>query len=113
MVPTPLFDSVYAKNLELFGYKAELPGRGSVGSTDIGNVSQVIPAIQPKINISDRDIKGHSIEFVEASCSKQGLDSIVLGAKVLALTALDLIEDPELLKKIKEEHRYMVEHQGE
>lgn len=113
MVPTPLFDSVYAKNLELFGYKAELPGSGSVGSTDIGNVSQVIPAIQPKINISDRDIKGHSIEFVEASCSKQGLDSIVLGAKVLALTALDLIEDPELLKKIKEEHRYMVEHQGE
>ncbi len=113
MVPTPLFDSVYAKNLELFGYKAELPGEGSVGSTDIGNVSQVIPAIQPKINISDRDIKGHSIEFVEASCSKQGLDSIVLGAKVLALTALDLIEDPELLKKIKEEHRYMVEHQGE
>ena len=113
MVPTPLFDSVYAKNLELFGYKAELPGSGSVGSTDIGNVSQVIPAIQPKINISDRDIKGHSIEFVEASCSKQGLDSIVLGAKVLALTALDLIENTELLKKIKEEHRYMVEHQGE
>lgn len=113
MVPTPLFDSVYKKNMELFGEKVSEPLNKSVGSTDIGNVSQVIPAIQPKINISDKDIKGHSVEFVEASCSKKGLDSIVLGAKVLALTALDLIEDPELLKRIKEEHKYMVEHQGE
>ena len=113
MVPTPLFDSVYKKNMEFFGEKVSEPLNKSVGSTDIGNVSQVIPAIQPKINISDKDIKGHSVEFVEASCSKKGLDSIVLGAKVLALTALDLIEDPELLKRIKEEHKYMVEHQGE
>ena len=82
-----------------------------MGSTDIGNVSQVVPAIQPTINISDEPIKGHSKEMVAAACSQKGLDSILLGAKVLAFTALDLIR--ETLKKIKEEHAYEVEHQAD
>ena len=58
-------------------------------------------------------IKGHSKEMVAAACSQKGLDSILLGAKVLAFTALDLIREPETLKKIKEEHKYEVEHQAD
>ena len=113
MVPTPSFDAVYAKNLELFGETADPAGERLMGSTDIGNVSQVVPAIQPTINISDEPIKGHSKEMVAAACSQKGLDSILLGAKVLAFTALDLIREPETLKKIKEEHAYEVEHQAD
>lgn len=113
MVPTPSFDAVYAKNLSLFGETAEPAGERLMGSTDIGNVSQVVPAIQPTINISDEPIKGHSKEMVAAACSQKGLDSILLGAKVLAFTALDLIREPETLKKIKEEHKYEVEHQAD
>lgn len=78
---------------------------------DVGNVTQAVPAIQPSISISDIPIKGHSPEMVEAAASQKGIDSILLGAKVLAFTALDLIENPELLRKIKEQHRYEVEHQ--
>lgn len=113
MVPTPSFDAVYEKNLKLFGETADPAGERLMGSTDIGNVSQVVPAIQPTINISDEPIKGHSKEMVAAACSQKGLDSILLGAKVLAFTALDLIRDPETLKKIKEEHAYEVEHQAD
>ena len=40
-----------------------------------------------------------------------GLRSVALGAKVLALTALDLIESPELLKKIREDHARAVAEQ--
>ena len=43
MVPTPSFDAVYAKNLELFGETADPAGERLMGSTDIGNVSQVVP----------------------------------------------------------------------
>ena len=113
MVPTPSFDAVYEKNLKLFGETADPAGERLMGSTDIGNVSQVVPAIQPTINISDEPIKGHSKEMVAAACSQKGLDSILLGAKVLAFTALDLIREPETLKKIKEEHAYEVEHQAD
>lgn len=112
IVPTPSLDAVYEKHLNEFGEKitrAENPPLG--GSSDVGNVSQVIPTIQPVISITDREIRGHSTEMVEAAKSEKGLESIALGAKVLALTGLDLITDPELLKKIKEDHAYQIKHQ--
>ncbi len=103
IIPTPSFDAVYLKNLislgESLGDKI-FP----LGSSDVGNVSQVIPVIQPMIRISDTPVDGHSIEKREACRSETGLRSIALGAKVLALTGMDLISDPELLRKIQEDH---------
>ena len=56
---------------------------------------------------------GHSIEKREASRSETGLRSIALGAKALALTALDLITEPGLLEKIKADHARAVAAQDE
>lgn len=113
VVPTPLFDEVYEKNLNKFGeYVTEVKGKGVFGSTDVGNVSQVVPTIHPNIKISDVYIAGHSIEFREASKSDLGLNSIGLGAKVLANTALDIILNPDLLKRIKEQHRENIKNQN-
>lgn len=104
-VVTPSFDAVYEKHLNAYGEKVTqpIPAKGG-GSTDVGNISQVVPTIQPHISISDSYIAGHSIEFKEASRSEKGLNSIALGAKVLARTAYDLIVDAELLAEIKAEH---------
>ena len=110
-VPTPLFDAVYEKNLRLFGEEFSPPRGNSLGSSDVGNVSQIVPTIQPHIRISDRPIAGHSPDFVEASKSALGLASIPLGAKALAFTALDLIEDPALFEEIKAQHRQNVNNQ--
>ncbi len=112
-VPTPLFDEVYEKHLNRYGeFIPSEPGHKGSGSTDVGNVSQVVPTIQPSIKISEKYIAGHSIEFREASKSDLGLKSIGLGAKTLAHTALDLILNPELLKKIKEQHAENVKNQN-
>ena len=107
-VQTPSFDDIYFKHVSALNIpekdiSLEIPT--SLGSTDVGNVSQVIPTIQPTISISDEYIAGHSIEFREASKSKKGLASIALGAELLARTALDLITDPALLETIKQEHQ--------
>ena len=110
VVPTPSFDEVYLKNLLSLGEKYEninVP----LGSSDVGNVSQVIPTIQPMIRISDTPVAGHTIEKREACKSETGLSSIALGAKVLALTALDLIQSPALLQKIKQDHAAAVANQ--
>ncbi|MBR0139198.1 MAG: M20 family metallopeptidase [Firmicutes bacterium] len=113
-IVTESFDALFEKNLKLFGLEiTHKKMKVSGGSTDVGNVSQVVPTIQPHLSITDEKIPGHSHEMVAASCSERGLSTIPLGAKVLALTALDLIEDPALLAKIKEEHKYNVEHQAE
>ena len=112
MVVTPAFDAVYAEELARFGEVAQSPAaKKNVGSSDVGNVSQVIPTIQPHIRISPTPIAGHSEDFKRAACSEMGLASIALGAEVLAGTALRLVESPELLARIKVEHAANVKHQ--
>ena len=71
--------------------------KASLGSSDVGNVSQVIPTIQPTVSISDEYIAGHSEEFKAAARSTKGLNSIAIAAELLALTALDLYQKPKLL----------------
>ena len=113
MVLTPKLDQVWADNLKALGHES-LPQSWEVqpGSSDVGNVSQVVPVIQPSLSISDVAIAGHSQDMVEASRSEKGMDSIVLGAIALAWTAIDVMLDPALLQAIKEEHRYNVENQA-
>ena len=110
VIPTPSFDAVYQRVLESMGEEID-PIGNPLGSSDVGNVSQVIPVIQPMIRISDVPVAGHTVEKREACRSEIGLGSIALGAKALALTALELIEDPALLKRIQEEHKAAVEAQ--
>ena len=111
IVPTPSFDALYRTVLESLGEKFEERPLQPLGSSDVGNVSQVIPVIQPMFRISEVPVAGHSIEKREACRSETGLRSIALGAKALALTALALIEDPALLQRIKEDHRAAVQAQ--
>ncbi|MBR4539862.1 MAG: M20 family metallopeptidase [Clostridia bacterium] len=112
MVPTPSFDAVYGKELALLGETMLPPAEGcGIGSSDVGNVSQVIPTIQPTIRIIDHPTPWHSEESKAAAKSEMGLASIALGAKALALTALDLIEDPALLRQIKADHEKAVAEQ--
>lgn len=108
-VITPAFDAVYGKNLESLGETVYAPDpKAGMASSDVGNISQVVPTIQPTISITDVPMAAHTESFRDATCSRKGLDSICLGAKALALTALDLIMDPQLLADIKEEHKKMV-----
>ncbi len=111
-VPTPSFDEVFKKNMNLLGEEVPPVVEGKLGgSSDVGNVTQVVPTIQPHVSIVEEDIKGHSLEMVEASKSEKGLNNMALAAKAMAFTALDLIQDPALLASIKEEHAYNVAHQ--
>ena len=116
MVLTPKLDEIYEKNLNSIGYEVEHlknPYKVMPGSSDVGNVSKVVPTIQTMLSITDKEIAGHSIEMVEAAASPKALEAIVIGAKALALTALDLFEDPELLKEVKKDHKYNLEHSKE
>lgn len=113
IVPTPLFDEVYEKNLNRYGeFIPKIEEKTGKGSSDVGNFSQIVPTIQPYIKISQDFIAGHSIEFREAAKSEMGLNSIELGAKVLASTALDVILNEELLEHIKHQHQLNVRNQS-
>lgn len=113
IIPTPSFDAVYRRVLESLGEVVPPDDNRSLGSSDVGNVSQVIPVIQPMIAISDTPVAGHSTEKVAACRAEKGLQSIALGAKALALTALELILNPALLERIKEDHKAALAAQDE
>jgi len=92
-------------NWEKIGVRVSEVDRESGGSTDMGNVSQVVPAIHPYIAIGPDGMPGHSTEFVKASASEQGHQGLIYAAKGLAMTAIDVFTDPELLAKIKKEFK--------
>lgn len=75
----------------------------NLGSTDMGNVSHVTPAIHPYLSIGDPELAGHSTEFFKAAGSKKGLDTMILAAKALAATALDIMFDDDLLSAVKKD----------
>jgi hypothetical protein len=66
-------------------------------------VSQALPTIHPYIRIAPDGVPGHSREFAEWAKSPLARTGMVAAAKALALTALDLLAEPEGLRKAKEE----------
>src|SRR5574342_637742 len=95
---------LFGRNLERIDFPVDPDdGEAGYGSTDCGNVSQVIPTIHPYIRISPDGIPGHSREFAEWAKSPLARTGMVAGAKALALTALDLLAKPAELKKAKDE----------
>jgi amidohydrolase len=74
------------------------------GSTDMGNVTTAIPGIHPFLSITEEPVPGHSIAFTEAARTPRALETMRMAAKALAMTALDVVTDPALLKRAKEEH---------
>jgi amidohydrolase len=99
----PLADS-YAANLERLG--RHLMDLGHVpaaiaGSTDMGNVSKLVPAIHPMIAAAPPTVPLHSTEFAHWAGGEEGHRAVIDGAKVLAMTALDVICTPELVAAMK------------
>ena len=61
------------------------------GSTDVGNVSHLIPTIQPEIQIGS-NIAAHTPEFAAAANSQYGKDMAIKAVKALTMTVVDLIK---------------------
>jgi hypothetical protein len=63
-------------------------------STDMGNVSQQIPAIHPYIGIGSLPAVNHQPDFAAAAVTPAADRATVDGACALALTLLDAASDP-------------------
>lgn len=97
------YDAVFKEELERLGEYVSTEERNGLGSTDAGNISQVVPTIHPYIQIGPESLVAHTDEFREAAKSPKGDEALILGAKGLALTALRLVTDRDVLAEIKEE----------
>lgn len=104
MVPsTPLADR-WAKHVRTLGIEVmQSVDDERMGSTDMGNVSQIIPAVHPYIAIAPEGTPGHSTAFRDAAATPEALANALAAAKALALLVVDLLSDPELLARAQAE----------
>lgn len=106
MVPSTVLADLFDANLATLGREVQLPEPNErMGSTDMGNVSHVVPALHPYIAIAPEEVAGHSPEFRAASASPEGHAGLLDAAKALAMTAVDLFSNPSLVDAAWEEYR--------
>ncbi|MBX3024735.1 amidohydrolase [bacterium] len=89
--------AAYEANLVQLGRRVEhAPPELISGSTDMGNVSKLVPSIHPMVAIAPPQVALHTPEFATWAASERGQQGVIDGAKALALTAIDVLCAPEL-----------------
>jgi amidohydrolase len=73
------------------------------GSTDVGNISHVVPTSHPTIKIGDSSIIYHTPEFATAASSEFGFEGMLKATKAIVAVVLKIADDEQLLKEIKYE----------
>lgn len=92
-------DRIMTENMESMGLAMDEPPRfGLSGSSDSGNVSQVVPGTHPMFKIAD-EIAIHSREFSLAAGSESAFEKALTMAKCLAMTAVRVIADEEIRRQ--------------
>jgi amidohydrolase len=94
---------LFAANMKTAGLTEGAPIPDRLGSSDIGNVSQVIPAIQPMVAIAPTGMAIHTREFADAAVKPLARAGMVAAAKTMALTTFDLLAEPARVKAAKDE----------
>jgi len=97
---------LFRQNLESLGREVKaFDPRFGLGSTDMGNVSQVVPSIHATIAIAPRETLIHTPEFAAAAASDAGHNGLMDAAKAMAMTVADILQ-PGTLDRIKQEFRH-------
>ncbi|HSZ11964.1 MAG TPA: M20 family metallopeptidase [Rhizomicrobium sp.] len=98
----PMAES-YVRNTEALGrefFPLEKLPACYAGSTDMGNVSHRVPSIHPMLAVAPPGVIIHNPEFARWAASDKGDAAVIDGAKSLAFTALDLMNDAELMERV-------------
>jgi amidohydrolase len=95
---------LYRQNMAALGQSVPMGENSRIdGSTDVGNVSQLIPAVHPFMRIAPESVPTHSPDFARAAATEDALRRMLDAAKAMAMTAADLLADPATLKKVRAE----------
>jgi amidohydrolase len=105
MVANDVLAVKYTENLGTFGVR--LPSKQAVlggpgGSTDMGDVSYVLPSIHPMFGIPT-EAGNHTPGFTAAAATQEAHEAAMRAAKAMAMTALDAYFDAGVLEAAKAE----------
>jgi aminobenzoyl-glutamate utilization protein B len=75
------------------------------GSTDVGDVSWLVPEIRLGVTTAPKDTPWHSWAVVACGGMSIGHKGLVYAAKALGMTMTDLFENPKLVKEVQKEFK--------
>lgn len=105
MVDNAPMVQAYVENAARLGRTVMDPltsGRRVAGSTDMGNISYLVPSIHPMIKVAPDGVPIHSVAFAEYAGGPEGDRAVVDGAKAMAMTVVDLWASAQLLQQARE-----------
>ena len=104
LVDIDAFADLYVANAATLGREVGDHRRlaGIVGSTDMGNVSHLVPSIHPMIKVSPPDVAIHTQDFVRFAGGPEGDRAVLDGAKALAMTVVDLWLRPDVVAQVRD-----------
>ena len=88
--------------VEELGFPVEQPD-DAMASTDMGNVSWVVPSLHPHIAITSERVTVHTAAFADEACKESARSAMIAGAKALAAICLDLWEESSYYEDVKSE----------
>ncbi len=106
LITNQALSDLFTENLLQTGVPEVEGARPSKGSSDAGNVSQKCPMIHPHFSISDHGkVPGHTRDFAACTITDYANEQMILNVRAFAMTAYQLVTQPELLEKIKAEFK--------
>jgi amidohydrolase len=97
---------LFKENLAAVGRSVPLGSNNlQTFSTDVGNVSQLLPTIQPLVGIAPPDVQLHSPDFARAAATEDALRILLDAARAMAMTAADILADPATAERVQAEFR--------
>ncbi|MBI5344453.1 MAG: amidohydrolase [Deltaproteobacteria bacterium] len=99
------FIDIYRDALRFLGLQEDIqPPDKNAGSSDVGNVSQIVPAIHPHVPIKN-GVNIHTREFADSTVTPEGHRALMEGVSAIGLTAIDLLFSPGALERVKRDFK--------
>jgi len=92
-------DVATASSIKPLSYISE----GNSGSTDVGDVSYTLPTVGLRAATWVPGTPAHSWQAIAAGGTEIGTKGMLVASKTMALTTIDLMSNPDLLKKATDE----------
>jgi aminobenzoyl-glutamate utilization protein B len=104
-IPVLSLNRLLMANAEFAKAKRVTPPRQKTGSTDFASVMYYVPGTCIRVPIVEKGIPAHSQAYLDQGKSAEAHEALVMAANILAMTALDLIEDETVMTEVREEFR--------
>lgn len=98
-------DSGLLDNGPLCTFVSPVLNEDGYGSTDVGDVQHIVPCVQVMTATYNLAAPGHSWQVTACSGMSIGMKGMLYGAKVMAASAMKLVNEPKLLAEAKEEFK--------